>query len=306
MVAENQLNEQQTKAYVGAMETMRFSEMLAYLMAVGLQATYRGPNEVLQKLVLNKASTHLLRFLIFARNQQDWVRTVIDAFDPVGLHQFRSQLESNIEAILTWIYSTWVNVSGIMHPLDETPATTRGENEWPGFLLPSQVASLMLVETEVLIPLIAPIAWPIFGSMMALRYPTQPLKIAATASVHSILHFVNFEENQQIPSFSKVVRTFGNLRPPTAYTMIKDRQQVEYNYTATIRARARCAFPLAQEFHPVEWLHMPISPKTGSVASVADWNEKELLKTLKTVIEKLGGRDHGQEPSGLRHAFVCD
>ena len=142
--------------------------------------------------------------------------------------------------------------------------------------------------------------------MMALRYPTQPLRIAATASVHSILHFVNFEENQQIPSFSEVVTTFANLRPPTAYTMIKDRQQVEYNYTATIRARARCALPLAQEFHPVEWLHMPISPKTGAVASFADWNEKELLKTLKTAIQRLGGRDHGQEPSGIRHAFVCD
>ena len=51
---------------------------------------------------------------------------------------------------------------------------------------------------------------------------------------------------------------------------------------------------------------MPISPKTGAVASFADWNEKELLKTLKTVIQRLGGRDHGQEPSGLRHAFVCD
>ena len=37
LAAENQLNEQQTKAYVGAMEKMTVSEMLAYLMAVGLQ-----------------------------------------------------------------------------------------------------------------------------------------------------------------------------------------------------------------------------------------------------------------------------
>ena len=192
-----------------------------------------------------------------------------------------------------------------MHPMDEAPATKR-ENDWPGFLFPSQVASFMLVETEDLMPLIAPIVWPIFGSMMALRYPAQLLRVAATASVHSILHFVNFEDNQQIPKVSQVVRTFVNLRPPTAYTMIKDKQQVEYNYTATIRARTRCALPLAQEFHPVEWLHMPISPRTGAIASFAGWNEKEILKTLKTVVQRLGGRDYGQEPSGLRHFYVCD
>ena len=35
-------------------------------------------------------------------------------------------------------------------------------------------------------------------------------------------------------------------------------------------------------------------------------NEEEILKTLKTVVQRLGGRDYGQEPSGLRHCFICD
>ena len=60
----------------------------------------------------------------------------------------------------------------------------------PGFLFPSQVASLMLVETEDLIPVIAPIVWPKFGPMMASRYPTQPLRVAASSPTLSILHFV--------------------------------------------------------------------------------------------------------------------
>ena len=42
-LAENQLNEQQAKSYVRAMEKATISEVLAYLMAVGLQAVYRGP-----------------------------------------------------------------------------------------------------------------------------------------------------------------------------------------------------------------------------------------------------------------------
>ena len=61
----------------------------------------------------------------------------------------------------------------------------------PCFLFPSQIASLMLVETEDLIPVIAPIIWPIFGPMMALRYPTQPVRIAASSPTLSILHFVD-------------------------------------------------------------------------------------------------------------------
>ena len=74
-----------------------------------------------------------------------------------------------------------------MHPLDENPAVNREPNQLPGFLFPSQMATLMLVKTEDLMPLTAPIVWPIFGAVMALRYPTQVLRVAANTPTLSIL-----------------------------------------------------------------------------------------------------------------------
>ena len=130
----------------------------------------------------------------------------------------------------------------------------------PGYLFPSQVASLMLVETEDLTPVIAPIVWPIFGPMMALRYPTQPLRVAASLPTLSILHFVDPQDDARPPEFQTLVRDFANFRPLMAYTIIKHKKQVEHNFVTLIRARARCAIPMSLELHPVEWLHAPINP----------------------------------------------
>ena len=66
----------------------------------------------------------------------------------------RDILNENAEE--PWIYSTWVNVTGIMNTIDESPAANRGEIDLPGLLFPSQVANLMLVEREDLMPFIAP------------------------------------------------------------------------------------------------------------------------------------------------------
>ena len=184
----------------------------------------------------------------------------------------------------------WINVAGIMHPLDESPAIIRDPNQLPGFLFPSQVATLMLVETEDLIPLIAPIFWPIFGAFMALRYPTQALRVATKALSLSILHFVVTSGALQGPSYASVIRNFANLRHPMAYTVIKERRQVEHNYLTLIRARARCAFPLPLEFHPVAWLHVPLDPNNGPVATFTDWDEQMIIRILNTVIQRLGGR----------------
>ena len=100
---------------------------------------------------------------------------IINTLGPAGALKLRAQLDTNIEAILlTWKYCAWLNVSGVMHNLDETPIVQRSAADLPSFLFPSQVASLMLVETEDMNPVIAPIVWPVFGPNMALRYPTQP------------------------------------------------------------------------------------------------------------------------------------
>ena len=54
--AEYKLDEQQVRLYAKAMKRATVSEILAYLMAVGLGTVYRGPSDVLQGMVLDKAS----------------------------------------------------------------------------------------------------------------------------------------------------------------------------------------------------------------------------------------------------------
>ena len=179
-------------------------------------------------------------------------------------------------------------------------------NHLPGFLFPSQIATLMLVETEDLIPLIAPILWPIFGAVMALRYPTQVLRVAANAPTLSILYFVTSDGSQRGPTYQRAVSSFASLRRPMAYTIIKDKKQVEYNFASIIRARARCALPMPMEFHPIAWLHIPLDPETGAADSFANWNAEVVLRVLTTIVQRLGGRKRGEEPIGLRYPYVCD
>ena len=131
---EYNLDEQQVRLYVEAMEKATMSEVLAYLMAVCLQAVCKGPSALLQKLVLDKGSPYLFSFLIYAQNQKNWLYAIIDALDSAGPLQLKAQLNLNIEALLVWIYSTWVNVAGFMHPLDENPAINGQPNKLPGFL----------------------------------------------------------------------------------------------------------------------------------------------------------------------------
>ena len=91
-----------------------------------------------------------------------------------------------------------------------------------------------------------------------------------------------------------------------AYTIIKNKKQVEHNFTSIIRARARCALPMPMEFHPIAWLHIPLNPATGAAHSLADWSTEVILRILATVIQRLGGRRRGESPTGLRYPYVCD
>ena len=304
--AEYSLDEQRMRLYMEAMERATISEILAYLMAVGLTMMYRGPSALIQKLVLNKGGSALFSFLVFSQNQRSWISALIETLDPAGSLKLKAQLDLNIQALLVWIYSTWVNVSGIMHPLDECPTINRDPSQLPGFLFSTPVATLMLVETEDLIPLAAPVIWPIFGAVMALRYPTQALRVAAVAPSLSILHFVTSNGSLQGPTYQSVIRSFANLRPPMAYTIIKDRQQVEHNYLTLIKARARSSLPLPMEFHPVIWLHAPLNPNNGAVATFDEWDVPIVLRILTTIIQRLGGRRKGEEPTRLLYPYVCD
>ena len=162
----------------------------------------------------------------------------------------------------------------------------------------------MLLETEDLIPLIAPIIWPIFGAVMALRYPTQTLRVAAHTPTLYILHFVSTNGSQRGPTYQTAVRNFACFRPPMAYTVIKNRWNI--NLQAITQAHARCALPMPVEFHPVAWLHIPIDLQTGAVDSFAEWDVPVVLRILATIVQRLGVRKRGEAPSGLHYPYVCD
>ena len=184
-------------------------------MAVGLSSFYRGPVHLIQKLVPCKANSCLFRFLIYAKNQRGWINAILKMLDPAGALKLSAQLAENIETMLAWIYSAWVNVSGIMSSLDHPDPLNQQRNDknLPGFFFPSQIASLTLVETEDPVPVIAPIIWPILGAVMALRYPTQPLRVAVSTPTLSILHFLDPQDDARPPDFQMQVRDFANFRP---------------------------------------------------------------------------------------------
>ena len=150
---ESNLDEQQVKLYVEATQWAKISEVLAYLMAVGLSSFYKGPVHLIQKLFLSKANSCLFSFLIYAKNQRGWINAILKTLDPAGALKLGAQLAENIETMLAWIYLGWVNVLGIMSNLDHPDPLNQQRNDknLPGFLFPSQIASLMLVETEDLV-----------------------------------------------------------------------------------------------------------------------------------------------------------
>ena len=98
--AEYNLDKQRLRLYVEAIKNATMSEILAYLMAVGLQAVYREPTGLLQKLVFHKGSVCLFSVLVFARNHKNWLYAILNALDPLGPLQLRAQLELNIKVLL--------------------------------------------------------------------------------------------------------------------------------------------------------------------------------------------------------------
>ena len=164
----------------------------------------------------------------------------------------------------------------------------------------------MLAQTEDIIPVIAPIIWPIFGSMMALRYPTQPLRVAVSTPTLSILLFVVPEDDVRPPDFQILVRNFANFWLPMAHTIMEDKKQIEYNFVTLMRARARCALPISLEFHPVEWLHVVIDPSTGVEQDFSRWDEEAILRTLTNATQRLGGRRKGSMLEKLLYRIFTD
>ena len=190
-----------------------------------------------------------------------------------------------------------------MHPLDENPAVNREPNQLPSFLFPSQIATLMLVETEDLIPLFALIVWPIFGAVMALRYPKQALRLAALAPTLSILHFVTSDGSQLGPTYQTAVRNFASLRPPMTYQG-KEAGGIQFHvdYPRTCAVRSPDAYGVSTS----RVVTYPLDQETGAADSFAGWNAEVVLRVLATIFQRLGGRKRGEAPTRLRYPYVSN
>ena len=81
--AEFNLDDQQVRLYVEAMQKATISEILAYLMAVGMHAVYKGPSGILQKLIFDKGN---LCYLVYAQNQKSWLQAILCSLDPHLVH----------------------------------------------------------------------------------------------------------------------------------------------------------------------------------------------------------------------------
>ena len=69
--AEYNLDDQQTRLYVEAMQGATMSEILAYTMTAGLHTVYKGPTGLLQKVIFDKGALCLFSFLVYSQNQNN-------------------------------------------------------------------------------------------------------------------------------------------------------------------------------------------------------------------------------------------
>ena len=114
------------------------------------------------------------------------------------------------------------------------------------------------------------------------------------------------QDDARPPRFQTLAHDFANFRPPMAYTIIKDKKQVEHNFVTLIRARARCAKPMSSDLHPVEWLHAPINLSTGAFQDFASWDKPGILRASTNAVQRLGGRRKGTTPEKLQHQNIHD
>ena len=200
----------------------------------------------------------LVTYVTLAQEQVGWICQLIRAFDPEDARNLVRTFLRNVNQVRLWIYSTQVNVSGLLvdgdraqdKPLiDFDTLHERNFRNTPGFMFPSQVATLMQCETEDLLQVAGASFLPIFGAVIANRYPSAPLYVIARRSRQCIVTFVRSEATPV--TISNVLANRAELRPPMAFTVLKAEKDDFTNYNRLVRSRTRKKTPLIPEYHPV-------------------------------------------------------
>ena len=89
-------------------------QFLAYYFAVGPTRFAKGPHETIIQFVFLCNLKELHTFMTLAWNQQDLMAGIAEVFDPKQEKGYYNQITKNYDEIRLWIYSTQVNVSGLL------------------------------------------------------------------------------------------------------------------------------------------------------------------------------------------------
>ena len=171
----------------------------------------------------------------------------------------------------------------------------------PGFMFPSQVATMMQCETEDLLQVAGASFLPIFGAAIANRYPSAPLYIIARRSRQCIVTFVRSEATPA--TISNVLANRSELRPPMAFTVLKAEKDDFTNYNRLVRARTRKKAPLIPEYHPVHWTNIPVDPRTGQGDVIPTWNRGLVTAAINLTNQMLRTMAHPENENDTPFYF---
>ena len=87
-----------------------------------------------------------------------------------------------------------------------------------------------------------------------------------------------------------------NQRPPAGGAQLPNDDQTASTQLA----------PTANGKPPGRLATCPLNPNNGTVATFDGWDVPVVLRILSTIIQRLGGRRKGEEPTGLLYPYACD
>ena len=199
----------------------------------------------------------LMPYLVHTRNVNTKIYAMCKVLDPDESRKHRVAFEERVHVLLTWVYKTLLNVSGLfksgVEPDHSPMRPTRTARHVAGFLFPRQMTILMLAEAEDMMPVLAPGLYPIFGIPSALRYPTQPLRTVSQGQKSQ--NIITFIKDWPHNSLEQRITRQRSVSPPMAFTITKMPVDLKESIVLLKRARAKATAPSPKEIHSINWRH---------------------------------------------------
>ena len=255
---EFNLTDGQLQKLTDVLKGTSVNEVLALALALGPTKFVAGPLAIVVDLVTSFGVLEFYTYLVLAQGKLTSLLGCGEILFMQNRHNYTENMFRMRVSVQHWLYSTLIYASGLFVRVGQTQPLhdpdTQLPRENPGFPLPQQLADLMLVEVEDLVPVVAPVLISIFGALELLRYSTKPVSLAVHIATVSIFTYL---QGSPPMSYDQMIRETLSGEMPQAYTTIKTEQQAEENMVGVVRARSRKAAVLPQEYGPVNWYNAP-------------------------------------------------